>query len=58
MLSQSFTKGNGYFHREADSLINVVKKAMEDLSSKELKIAAFHYEDWKKALKWLIDNAE
>ena len=40
------------------NLHDSIQKAVESLLFKKCKIEVFEEKDWKKALQWLIDNAE
>lgn len=54
-ISNNFTIGNGYnFTSKEDT----IQKMIVDALSLGYKVEAFHESDWKKALQWLIDNAE
>jgi len=55
-LNVDFTQGNGYdFSEEEDTIQKMVKEVLKEPKS---KIEAFHQDNWKEALQWLIDNAE
>ena len=51
-INDLFTQSNSY-----DSF-NSIKEVIEYYLNKEWNIEVFHQKDWKKALQWLIDNAE
>ena len=50
-LASGFTYGN-YFSLTSGSIKDIIKAAQQ----KGYKIEVFKQEDWKKALRWLIDN--
>lgn len=53
-LSDSGTNGNGYSRKEAD-FHETIRYYNSDNTLNRLNV--FHEDDWKQALKWLIDNA-
>lgn len=50
-ISQRLSDGNAFF--PFTSIYDLVK----NMVNKGEKVAVFHENDWKDALKWLIDNA-
>ena len=52
ILHDAFTSGNGYDD------FDTIEEATNDRINKNSKIEVFEEKDWKKALQWLIDNAE
>ena len=52
LFNSGFTRSNGY--GKFESIQELVEFYMD--SGWELEV--FHEKDWKKALQWLIDNAE
>ena len=51
-INDLFTQSNSY------NSFNSIKEVIEYYLNKEWNIEVFHQKDWKKALQWLIDNAE
>ena len=51
-INNEFTNRNAYNHY--NSIQEAIKHSFQDF----WKIEVFHQKDWKKALQWLIDNAE
>ena len=52
LLHDMFTNGNGYDD------FDTIEEATNDRINENSKIEVFYEKDWKKALQWLIDNAE
>ena len=52
LLNDVFTNGNGYYD------FDTIEEATNDRIDENSKIEVFEEKDWKKALQWLIDNAE
>ena len=52
LLNNVFTNGYGY------SDFDTIEEATNDQINENSKIEVFEEKDWKKALQWLIDNAE
>ena len=52
LLNDVFTNGNGYDD------FDTIEEATNNQINKNAKIEVFNEKDWKKALQWLIDNAE
>ena len=52
LMNKGFTRNNGYVTFES------IKELVENYVEKGWKLEVFHENDWKKALQWLIDNAE
>ena len=51
-INDLFTQSNSY------SSFNSIKNVVEHYLNAGWNIEVFHQRDWKKALQWLIDNAE
>lgn len=57
IIDNEFSSGNGYeLTDDYDTIQKMVDFYLSDGNCKS--IAVFHESDWKKALQWLIDNAE
>lgn len=54
LMNKGFTLNNGYGYGSFKSIQKIVEYYVE----KGWKLEVFHEDDWKKALQWLIDNAE
>ena len=52
LLNRGFTRNNGYGNFES------IQELVEYYMNSDWKLEVFHEKDWKKALQWLIDNAE
>lgn len=52
LMNEGFTRNNGY--GEFESIQKLVKFYIRE----GWKLEVFHEDDWKKALQWLINNAE
>lgn len=52
LFNSGFTRNNGY------GKFKSIKKTVEYYMNLGWKLEVFHEKDWKKALQWLIDNAE
>ena len=52
LFNSGFTRNNGYGTFES------IQKLVECYLDSGWKLEVFHEKDWKKALQWLIDNAE
>ena len=52
LFNTGFTRNNGYGAFES------IQELVEYYIEAGWKLEVFHQKDWKKALQWLIDNAE
>lgn len=52
LMNNGFTRNNGYGEFES------IRELVEHYMNSGWKLEVFHEKDWKKALQWLIDNAE
>ena len=52
LFNSGFTRTNGYGKFES------IRELVEYYMNSGWKLEVFHEKDWKKALQWLIDNAE
>ena len=52
LFNSGFTRNNGYGAFES------IQELVEYYIETGWKLEVFHQKDWKKALQWLIDNAE
>lgn len=52
LFNRGFTRNNGYGAFES------IKELVEYYVETGWKLEVFHEKDWKKALRWLIDNAK
>ena len=52
LFNSGFTRNNGYGKFES------IQELVEYYLKLNWKLEVFHERDWKKALQWLIDNAE
>ena len=52
LFNSGFTRNNGYGKFES------IRELVEYYMNLDWKLEVFHEKDWKKALQWLIDNAE
>ena len=52
LFNDGFTRSNGYAKFES------IQELVEYYMNSGWKLEVFHEKDWKKALQWLIDNAE
>ena len=52
LVNSGFTRNNGYGTFES------IQELVEYFLDLGWKLEVFHEKDWKKALQWLIDNAE
>ena len=52
LFNSGFTRNNGYGAFES------IQEIVEYYIEAGWKLEVFHQKDWKKALQWLIDNAE
>ena len=51
-IDEQFTINNGF------NTFTFIKDAVNDRIKSNFNLEVFHQKDWKKALQWLIDNAE
>ena len=52
LINNGFTRNNGFRNFES------IQKLVEYYVKEGCRLEVFHEKDWKKALQWLIDNAE
>lgn len=52
LFNSGFTRNNGY------GAFKSIQELVEFYMKLGWKLEVFHEKDWKKALQWLIDNAE
>ena len=52
LINEGFTRNNGYGNFKS------IQELVEYYVEKGWKLEVFYEDDWKKALQWLIDNAE
>ena len=52
LFNSEFTRNNGYGNFES------IRELVEYYMNLDWKLEVFHEKNWKKALQWLIDNAE
>ena len=52
LFNSGFTRNNGY------GKFGSIQELVEYYMNSGWKLEVFHEKDWKKALQWLIDNAE
>lgn len=55
-LTDDFLNGNGFdYGEDVDTIEKSIKEA---INTHDSKVEAFHQDNWKEALQWLINNAE